>query len=124
MIKPSVVTPGGLTLSPDIASGEVIGYVDRSSGSFRTYPRLTFRFSEASTSRPSVKTSAALSKPVEGTLPSGATGVLGTNRATVSIELRDGATMAEMEQLRTELMAIVTDVDEFKAHLFFGNRLV
>lgn len=124
MIKPSVVTPGGLSMNPDIASGDVIGYVDRSSGSFRTYPRLTFRFSEASTSRPSVKTSAALSKPVEGTLPSGATGVLGTNRATVSVELRDGATMAEMEQLRVELMAIVNDVEEFKAHLFYGNRLV
>lgn len=124
MIKPSVVTPGGLTLSPDIASGDVIGYVDRTSGSFRTYPRLTFRFSDASASRPSVKTSAALSKPVEGTLPSGAAGVLGTNRVTVSVELRDGATMAEMEQLRTELMAIISDVEEFKAHLFYGNRLV
>lgn len=124
MIKPSVVTPGGLTLNPDIASGDVIGYVDRTSGSFRTYPRLTFRFSDASVSRPSVKTSVALSKPVEGTLPSGAAGVLGTNRATVSVELRDGAAMAEMEQLRTELMAVISDVEEFKAHLFYGNRLV
>lgn len=124
MIKPSVVTAGGLTLNPDIASGDVIGYVDRTSGSFRTYPRLTFRFSEASTSRPSVKTSVALSKPVEGTLASGATGVLGTNRATISVELRDGAAMAEMEQLRVELMSIISDIEEFKAHLFHGNRLV
>lgn len=123
MIKPASVTNGSLTLTPDIASGDVIGYVDRTKGSFRSYPRLVFRFSEASANRPSVKTSAALSKPMEGTLPSGATGVLGTNRVTISVELRDGATAAEMEQLRVDFMAAIA-TNEFKAHLFTGNRLV
>lgn len=92
-------TPQNVTFSPEKVTPEVSTFVDRTSGVFSRFRRLTTRFTPPIANQRVTKSGFDVSIPVWGTLPSGAEGVLRTLRARVNYDLPDGSTDAERKDL-------------------------
>lgn len=91
-------TPVNITFNPESVTPDSSIFVDRSSGVAAFFRRLTVRYSPASGTRKTVRTSYDVSVPVTATVD-GVSTVVRTLRAKVDVILPDGSTDAERKDL-------------------------
>lgn len=99
VIEDGQATPADVTFNPESITPSLSTFVDRTLGIFSRFRRLSIRFAPASAKSRSTKTSLKFSIPVWGTLPSGAQGILYTLRSSVELELPDGCTASERNDI-------------------------
>lgn len=92
-------TPVAVSFYPEQVTPAISTFVDRASGIATQYRRLSIRFDPSKSARADTRAELNVSIPVSGTLPSGATGILRTLRATMKFQLPDGCTDAERKDL-------------------------
>jgi hypothetical protein len=91
-------TPANVTFAPEKVTPDVSTFVDRATGIASRFRRLTTRFKPSQNGGQN-QAAFEVSIPSWGTLPSGATGVVYTLRASVQLKLPDGCTDAERKDL-------------------------
>lgn len=94
-------TPVNVAFYPEEIAPKLSTFVDRTSGVSTLYRRLSIRNEKSHGTRDNrfQRNISAFSCPVSGTLPSGATGVIRTLRATVIFDLPDGCLDSERKDL-------------------------
>jgi hypothetical protein len=92
-------TPVAVTFTPEAVTPELSTFVDRSTGVASKFRRLSVRYQPSTKAVKRNKASESFSCPVWGTLPSGAEGILRTNRASLVFDFDENATDAERKDI-------------------------
>lgn len=98
VINDGATTPAAVTFTPVGSDGKNIMFYDRSSGILAAFRKLRLGYSAANKQRPTTRTDFSVELPVTA-IVGGATQVLRTLRADVSVVLPDGCTDAERKDL-------------------------